>query len=155
MALSMDNIENYDSIEQVIAEKGISISSSSGYSMYPMLRNRRDMIVVEKVDRPLKKNDVPLYRLKSGKLVLHRILKVEEDRYIIRGDNTCVLEYIPKENVIGVLKEFYRDKKRYNCETSKKYKIYVFFMRATYPFRYFWKIIFRPFLSKIKHLIFK
>lgn len=151
----MDNLENYESIEQLIAKEGKSISSIAGFSMYPMLRNRRDTIVVEKVDRPLKKHDVPLYRLKSGKLVLHRILKVEQDHYIIRGDNTYVLEYIPKENVIGVLKEFYRDKKRYDCKTSKKYKIYIFFMRTTYPFRYFWKIIFRPFLSKIKHLIFK
>ena len=151
----MDNFESYGSIDALIAKHGESITSTAGFSMYPMLRNRRDMVVIEKVNRPLKKHDVPLYRAKSGKLLLHRILKVESDRYIIRGDNTYVLEYVPKENVIGVLKEFYRNGKRYDCATSKKYKVYVFFMRLFYPFRFVWKKAIRPMLRKIKRTILK
>ena len=148
-------IEEYNSIEQVLAEKGESISSSAGYSMYPMLRNKRDMIVVETVKRPLKKHDVPLYRLSCGKLVLHRILKVTPDGYIIRGDNLFFKEYVKKEQVIGVLKEFYRDGKKVVCATDKKYHWYIFYIRASYPLRYAWKKVIRPFLSKIKHIIFK
>lgn len=151
----MDKFESYNSIEELILSQGESISSTSGISMYPMLRHRRDMVVIEKVDRPLKKHDVPLYRAKSGKLLLHRILRVESDRYVIRGDNTYALEYVPKESVIGVLKEFHRNGKRYDCATNKKYKVYVFFMRLFYPLRYLWKKVIRPVLSKIKHTIFK
>ncbi len=147
------NQESYASIEQVIAEQGVSISTVKGISMYPLLRQRRDMIVVEKLNRPLKKHDVPLYRHSSGKLILHRILKITPDCYIIRGDNTYVLEYVPKENVIGVLKEFYRNGKRYDCEKSKIYKVYIFFMRLFYPVRYFWKKLLKPFLVKIKIML--
>lgn len=142
-------------IEQVLAENGESISSSSGVSMYPMLRHRRDMIVVETVKRPLKKHDVPLYRLKSGKLVLHRILKVTDDCYIIRGDNLFVKEYVKEQQIIGVLKAFYRDGKLYDCATNRKYHAYIIWIRLSYPLRYFWVKWLRPFLVKIKHKIFK
>ena len=154
MYSQMNNFESYESIDALIAADGESISSTSGISMYPMLRHRRDTVVIEKINRPLKKHDVPLYRAKSGKLLLHRILRVKSDCYVIRGDNTYSLEYVPKESVIGVLREFYRNGKHYVCATSKKYKVYVFFMRLSYPLRYLWKVIIKPFLSKIKHKIF-
>lgn len=140
-------------IEQVLANEGESISSISGISMYPMLRDRQDMIVVEKLNRELKKYDVPLYRMPSGKLILHRILKVEEDRYIIRGDNTYSLEYIPKEYVIGVLKAFYRKGKLCDCATSKGYRVYIFFNMISYPLRYFWRNGVKIPGSKIKQFI--
>ncbi len=151
----MADIESYGSIEQVLLEKGESVSSSAGYSMYPMLRNKRDMIVVEKVNRPLKRHDVPLYRVAGGKLVLHRILKVTPDGYIIRGDNLFFKENVKKEQVIGVLKEFYRDGKKVVCATDKKYHLYIFYIRISYPIRYVWKKSLHPILSKIKHTIFK
>ena len=143
------------SLEEIIEKNGESISSTSGFSMYPMLRNRKDMVVVEKVSRPLKRHDVVLYRLTGGKLVLHRILKVKSDHYIIRGDNLYEKEYIQKERIIGVLKTFYRNGKQYNCQESKAYQVYILFMRASYPLRHLWKKILYPTLSKIKHSLFK
>lgn len=131
------------SIEEILAEKGEVMVCSAGTSMYPMLRNKQDMIVVETVKRQLKKNDVPLYRLKSGKLVLHRIIKVMPDHYVIRGDNLTVNEHIYPEQIIGVLKSFYRGGVHIDCQTNKKYKLYVFFIRRIY------------FLKKLKKLIFK
>lgn len=144
-----------NSIETVLEEKGEVIVSTSGFSMYPMLRNKRDMVVIAKVNRKLRKNDVPLYRLKSGKLVLHRILKITKDGYIIRGDNLFKKERnITDKNIIGVLKAFYRDGKFYDCNKSKKYKAYVFLNRISYPLRFVWAKGLRPVLSKFKHLIF-
>ncbi len=129
---------------------------TEGTSMRPMLRQHKDIVVIERIARPIVKHDVLLYSVKNKeKLVLHRVLRVEEDRYIIRGDNTYRLEYVPKKAVIGVLKEFYRDGKYFDCATNKKYKTYIFFMRFFYPFRYFWKVLLIPFLVKIKHKIFK
>lgn len=147
--------ESFD-MEQAIAEKGEVITTVVGISMYPMLRQRKDMIVVEKVNRPLKKYDVPLYRLESGKLVLHRILKVTENSYIIRGDNLLDKELnITDDNIIGVLKAFYRGGKYYDCEKSIPYKIYIHINRMIFPLRYVWKKFLKPFLVKIKHKIFK
>ena len=151
----LDNTNGPLSLEEIIEQNGECISSTSGFSMYPMLRHRKDMVVIEKVDRPLKKYDVPLYRMPSGKLVLHRILEVRDDLYVIRGDNLYQKEYIPKEYIIGVLKSFNRNGKQYICNESKAYRAYICFSILSYPLRYFWKKLLRPLLSKIKHLIFK
>lgn len=149
-------LDNVKSLAETIQSQGEIMVSTSGISMYPMLRSRRDMVVVEKVTRKLKKNDVPLYVLPSGKHVLHRILKVTDNGYIIRGDNLFHKEYnITDDNIIGVLKAFYRGGKYYNCTTSKVYHIYIALNRASFPLRYLWKIIIRPVLGKIKRAIFK
>ena len=145
--------EKPKSIEEQLAETGEVMTSSAGTSMYPMLRNRKDMIVIESVKRTPKRNDVPLYRLASGKLVLHRILSVKDGMYIIRGDNLFAKEYVKPEQVVGLLKAFYREGKFYDCATSRKYKCYVFYVRASYPFRHFWHVILHPALAKCKHAI--
>lgn len=143
-------------LESAIAEMGQVITSTAGTSMYPMLRNKRDMVVVGRVERKLKKYDVPVYRLKSGKIVMHRILKVKENGYIIRGDNLIKKEYdITDENIIGALKAFYRNGKYYDCETSKAYKVYIFFNQISFPLRYAWKGLIRPILGKFKRFILK
>lgn len=149
----MDNNFLDSNIEKVLAEEGEVMACSAGVSMYPMLRNKKDMIVVETVKGQLKKNDVPLYRLKSGKLVLHRIIKVESDHYVIRGDNLTFKEYVYPDQILGVLKSFYRGGKFIDCETSKKYKLYVFIISHTFFLRYPWKKIVRPFLGKIKRFL--
>ena len=144
-----------DSIEKALAKEGEIISTVSGISMRPMLTQHRDMIVVEAIKRPLVKGDVPLYRLESGKLVLHRILKVRDNDYIIRGDNTYFLEYVPKEYVLGVLKGFYRVGKYYDCNKSRAYHAYIVYNRITYIPRKFWVKTLRPILSRVKRKIIK
>ncbi len=147
---------DYPNLESAIQEQGEIMLSTAGTSMYPMLRNKRDMVVIEKVTRPLKRHDVPLYRLKSGKLVLHRILKVTSNGYVIRGDNLYKKEFnVTDQNIIGVLKSFYRNGKFYDCEKSISYEVYVFWIRLSYPLRHLWGAITRPFLSKIKRFIIK
>lgn len=155
----MSEISNseYQNIEQALNEKGEIIASTSGISMYPMLRHRRDMVVIEKASGKLKKYDVPLYRLSSGKLVLHRILKVTDNGYIIRGDNLFHKETnITDDNIIGVLKAFYRNGKYVNCAESKAYRFYIVLVMISYPLRWLWKKLkIRQILSKIKHTIIK
>lgn len=144
-----------DEIEKALEQNQEVCSLTVGISMQPMLRQHRDIVVIKRVDGKLKKNDVPLYkRTGRDKLVLHRILKVTNDGYVIRGDNLYTKEYDVKDgDIIGVLKAFYRDGKYYDCEKSRKYKTYVFFMRVSYPLRYIWKFKLRPFLGKIKRFI--
>lgn len=142
-------------MEKTLTEQGEIMACSAGVSMLPMIRNKKDMVVIETVKRELKRSDVPVYRLASGKIVMHRILEVRPDVYVIRGDNLLDKEYIKPEQIIGVLKEFYRGGKHVNCADSKKYKLYVFWIMHSYWLRYLWKKIIRPILSKIKRFIFK
>lgn len=140
-------------IEAVIAEKGELISSSSGFSMYPMLRNRKDMIVVVKPQERPVLHDVVLYRTAGGKLLLHRIIKDLGNEYIIRADNRFNKEYgVTSQDVIGVLKGFYRNGKYFDCKTSKLYRIYIFYNRLSLPFRFIWRKTGTRVISKIKRV---
>lgn len=126
-------------IEDLIKEQGFSVSTTVGMSMYPMLRNRRDTIVIRSYKGRLKKFDVPLYR-SNGDYVLHRIIHVLPDAYIIRGDNCIRKEYVTDDMIIGVLSEFYRGSKPVNMK-GFGYKAYVKIWNCIFPFRYTYKMV--------------
>lgn len=143
--------------DEVLKTQDEVMSLTRGTSMRPLLRQGRDIVVIKRPQFPLKAGDVPLYKVKSRKeLVLHRILKVNNDgSYIIRGDNLYAKEHVAESQIVGVMKAFYREGKYFDCEKSRKYKIYIVLNRVSYPIRYFWRFKLRPLLSKIKHIIFK
>lgn len=136
---NMNNKEECNAInyEQVLDNYGFVSNTIVGRSMYPMLRNRRDTIVIVPVDGELKKNDVPLYR-RDGKYILHRIISVKTDYYIIRGDNCLEKEYVTKDMIIGRLAEFYRDEKKVSLN-SFSYKLYVLVWSKTFGVRLLYK----------------
>ena len=125
-------MNNIKEIEQVLETEGVFVSTTVGTSMYPMLRNRRDTIVVKKAIGRLKKYDVPLYK-KGESYVLHRVMEVLPDSYIIRGDNCDQKEYgITDDQILGVLEEFYRGDKKVRLD-SRRYQAYVRFYCACTP----------------------
>lgn len=73
-------------IEFVLEKEGYFVSTTSGVSMFPMLRDRKDTVVIYPVNGCLKKYDVLLYK-RENNYVLHRVVKVLENGYLIRGDN--------------------------------------------------------------------
>ena len=105
-------------IEDVLAKEGKYVGPTVGVSMLPMLKQRRDTIVVLPKTERLKPLDVALYR-RGKAYVLHRVLYPTDTGYIIRGDNCYSDEFIPEENVIGVLTEFFRKGKHIYCTDAK------------------------------------
>ena len=81
------------SFEEIINRDGQLIYTNVGDSMQPLIRQDRDLLIIEKSEGRLKKYDVPLYKRDSGQYVLHRILKVRKDDYVICGDNRYCKEY--------------------------------------------------------------
>ena len=134
------------SIERAIADSGRYVSTTSGSSMKPMLRNRRDTVVICKNLERVKKYDVILYRTDDG-CVLHRVVKVLSDSYVLCGDNRIVLEKgIRDEDIIGVLTEVFRGEKKVRLD-GFGYLVYSRYIVATfYPRRFF--RLFRSFLSR-------
>lgn len=122
-------------IEKIIEEYGFYISTSFGMSMYPMLRDRKDTIIIRKKDTRYEKYDVVLYK-RNGKYILHRIIKVLEYGYIIRGDNCYWNEYdIDDKKIIGYLDECYRGETKVNFD-GILYKCYTRSWNLFYPIRY-------------------
>ena len=142
----MSEIEKL-TIEEVLLKHGKYIGPTVGISMLPMLKNRRDTIIVlPKTDR-LQRLDVALYK-RGNDYVLHRVLTPIEGGYIIRGDNCYSDENIPEDAVIGVLSEFFRKGKHYSV-TDEKYLKYAERRIKTYKSRRFFVL----FKSKCKAVI--
>ena len=119
-----------NSVRDSVEKLGFVAATTSGMSMYPMLRHQRDCVVIKKAEGELKRWDVALYE-SGGRLVLHRVLKVKGDCYVIRGDNCTSKEYVKKEDVIGVLDNFTRNGKTYHCQSSKAYRGYCILWSVT------------------------
>ena len=94
--------------------------------MEPLLHHRQSTVVIEAVSGPLKPYDVALYRRPTGEYVLHRVVKVLDGAYLIRGDNRLHGERVPAEWVIGVMTGYYPDESGayIGCE-SPRYKAYL------------------------------
>ena len=142
-------------IENALLEKGVYIGPTVGVSMLPMLKNRRDTIVVRPKTEKLKRLDVALYK-RGDAYILHRVLAPTDTGYIIRGDNCYSDENVPEEAVIGVLTEFFRKGKHIFC-TDEKYVAYANKRLKTYKTRRFFVLIkykLRRFCAKIFRFFF-
>ena len=140
-------------IENELDTYGVYASNTKGVSMEPLFRTNRDMVIIRKPSEELKKYDVALYRSGRGKYVLHRVIGVKENEYLIRGDNTYIIEHVPKDNVIGVLTEFNRKGKHHLC-TEGGYIFYSAFWNFIYPIRFLYRKV-RSLLGRIYRFVFK
>lgn len=121
--------------EDEINRNGRLIFTNVGDSMQPLIRQGRDLLIIEKPEGRLKKYDVPLYKRDSGKYVLHRIMKVRKDDYVICGDNRYRMEYgITDRNIIGVLTAVVRNGRELHV-TDIRYRIYVHLWCDLFPLR--------------------
>ena len=123
--------------EEMLSERGYFVYTCKGASMMPLLRQQRDIVEIRpKGDHRCKKYDVVLYR-RGENYILHRILRVLPDGYIIAGDNNTFLEYdIKDEQIIGVMVRLIRDGKEIRM-TDLKYRFYVHVWCDFYPIRIF------------------
>ena len=101
------------------------IISAAGNSMYPLIRNYKDAIVLTAYKgQPLNIGDMIFYKRKSGQYVLHRIVGIEGNGFILLGDNQTQQEKgITKEQVIAVPTAIIRGEKTINVN-SKGYLLY-------------------------------
>lgn len=120
-------------IEEQLKE-GKYISTLVGNSMQPLLKSRKDQVVVEKINSPLKKYDMVLYIRDNGQYVCHRIIKIKKDRYLICGDNRYKIENVFPKQILGVVTGYYRNGKYVSCNDIS-YKMYVFIWCYFFPVR--------------------
>ena len=123
------------SFEEMIEKEGRLIYSSVGDSMLPLIREGRDIVIIGRCSGRLKKYDVPRYRRDSGQYVLHRILEVRENDYVICGDNRWSKETgITDRHIIGVLTAIVRDGKEISVN-SWRCRLYAHIWCDLFPLR--------------------
>lgn len=122
-------------IEQALAEEGVWASNTFGSSMRPLLRQHKDMVIILPLEGEARKYDVLLYHKPNGAYTLHRVVGVTVDSYLIRGDNTFILERVPKDKIIGILSEINRGGKIIRV-TDGSYRFYSRVWNFIYPVRW-------------------
>ncbi len=131
--------------ETEIQNNGYIAYTNRGDSMMPLIRENRDILVIKKIEAPLKKNDAVLFKRENGAYVLHRIIKKCGDGvFLIGGDNRWFAEKIPEDWIIGVLTEVIRDGKHITADSAenKKYLRKLPFVRAKLKIKHFkYKVI--------------
>lgn len=92
-----------------------------GISMWPILKNKRQSVIVVKKKEKLKKYDVALYT-RGDKFVLHRVIEPTDFGYVMCGDSQFTLERVEENNVFGVMEGFYHKKEYVECKDEKYIK---------------------------------
>ena len=106
----------------------------TGMSMYPLLRNRSDTVVLEKADR-VKKYDIVLHQRSEDTYILHRIIKKKGDVLTIAGDFEVQKEHpVYTSQVLARVVGFVRNGK-YHDASELFFKIYGFIWVAIFPLR--------------------
>lgn len=136
-------------IEEVISSGGEFQFAPYGTSMLPLIRPGQDSVIFVAPNN-LKKTDIVLYRRLDGSFILHRIMLIQKDNYIMCGDNQRQLERdIKKEQILALVKDVYRNGDPVDTK-SKEYQRYI---KSRY--KQIRKSRLRLFLSRIKHKFFK
>ena len=125
----------YMTFEDMLEKEGVLVYTNVGFSMMPLLRQHKDIIEIhQKEAGRCKKYDVVLYKRKD-KYILHRILKVLPDGYIIAGDHCTFIETdIKDENILGVMTKVIRNGKNITPDNIY-YRLYVHLWCDFYPVR--------------------
>ena len=109
-------MEQTQSIKEILDTYGKYTGLTMGTSMEPLIHEQQDNIM--------------------GKYIMHRVVKVCDDHYVIVGDNLLKKEYVTDDMICGVLVGFYKKGKKYiDCTSSKKYMIYSKIWVALLPIR--------------------
>ena len=121
-------------IEQKVNSGGKVKFTVTGISMYPLLMDRRDQVIVEKAEN-INKYDIVLHRRHSGQYILHRVIGVKGDILTIAGDNELVKEYnVNKSQVVARVASFVRKGKGVSIDAFV-YKAYSRVWTLLFPFR--------------------
>ena len=123
------------SFEEMLKQKGFLVYTNVGRSMMPLLRQRKDIIEIRKKESGrCKKYDVVLYK-RGERYILHRILKVLPEGYLIAGDNNTFVEKDVTDDVIlGVMTRVLRNGREVSVN-NLWYRMYVHLWCDCWPLR--------------------
>ena len=124
------------SLEEYLNRKGTLVYTNVGTSMMPLLREHRDiMIIRKKGPERCRKYDAVLYRA-GEKYILHRVLQVRPDDYVICGDHNFRKETgITDGQILGIMTGIVRNGKQIDCRTNRLYRAYAHLWVDFFPIR--------------------
>ncbi len=128
------------SYKEYLEEHGTLTYTNVGVSMLPLLREGKDLLIVSRKEPGrCHVGDVVLYTRPYKRYVLHRVVEVRANDYVIMGDNCVTKEYgIRDDDIIGVMTGFVRGGRKHSTGESD-YRVYTFIILHTIGIRVFLK----------------
>ena len=123
-----------------------------GFSMRPFLEDGRDKALLTKAVSP-KVGDPVLAEIEPKHFVLHRIISIQGDNVVLRGDGNLGVEHCKLGDVKGAVIGFYRKgRNKLDRTDGKKWRTYSWIWTRLYPIRRFllafyrriWLRMFKP-----------
>ena len=97
-----------------------------GSSMLPLFREGEDSVILSALPEKINAGDIILYKRENEQYVLHRVMKVKKDTFVMCGDNQAVFEKgITRENMIALASGMIRDGEEISFSENEKYISYV------------------------------
>ena len=132
--------------EEVLEKDGELFFTNVGYSMYPLIKQREDILHIIKTD-DFKKGDIILFKSNVDHYVLHRVLKIKKDKIITAGDyNYFKDQPITPNQVLGKLVTI-KKKDGKVIDLSKDKKARKFWYTNFFPIKAFFQMV-----GKVLHL---
>ena len=126
--------------EEVLEKDGELFFTNVGYSMYPLIRQREDILHIVKTDT-FKRGDIILFKSSQDHYVLHRILRIKKDKIITAGDyNYFKDQPIALNQILGKLISI-KKKDGQEIDLSKNKKARKFFYTNFFHIKAFFQMI--------------
>jgi phage repressor protein C with HTH and peptisase S24 domain len=124
MSKQFNNQEFFKEIIEILHEGKTVSFLVKGTSMKPLLPEKTE-VFLRQVDKYSKK-DICLFQY-QGKFLLHRLKKVENNKYFFQGDNSNRIEEVGKDLIYGKVYQYILNNKTYKPHTfSVKVKLFGF-----------------------------
>lgn len=141
--LQLSNKQFLPEVIKVIQEGHTATISLRGYSMRPFLEDGRDKAILTKPTN-IKVGDPVLAELTGQQYVLHRIIAINGNDVVLRGDGNYLCEYCTLDDIRASVVGFYRKgRKTIDYTTHCKWKTYSFFWTRLFPIRRYLLYIYR------------
>lgn len=131
----------YDETIRLVLDSGGEFSIyPKGTSMLPLIVQGRDSVTLVKREGDLRKGDIAFYLRDNGQYVLHRVIKAENGRYTMCGDNQLSPETgIENRHIIGKVRRIERNGKTLTDRTFS-YRLYKFVWRSFFVRRVYFRL---------------
>ncbi len=111
-----------------------------GTSMRPFILEDKDQLVIYPPNT-LRKGDIVLARIDGCRYVIHRIIKIKDNRFVLMGDgNLFGYEQCSRDEIFGIADCIFRNEQRISLRSIKARGL-AFGWRMLLPIRQiFWKL---------------
>lgn len=115
--IKVDNLLFLQSIDELLKEGRTAEFKVKGNSMLPFFKHEKTIVTLEKPTN-YKKHDVIIAKY-NDLVVLHRIIKIKNNIYTLRGDGLISKEYVKINDIYGKVVSFKTNDKKIKFYKTK------------------------------------